>query len=490
LVCLTVALGAVSFPSPAGAATLTEFSIPTVGGSPGDIARGPDGAQWFTETAGGGTAPFRAVISRITTAGRITPFSLAEAFGLFGISSGPDRALWFTEFDRVGRISTAGAVTTFPLPNFSPPPGVWKIAAGPDGALWFTENGFMGTPGGTALYGKVGRITTAGSIKEFPAPFALEIAPGPDGALWFTGAGQVGDAVVGTIDRITTAGTITQFPLPDSAASPNDIVAGPDGALWFTDRSCPYSPATGTVCAGKIGRITTAGTVTEFPLPANSRPEGIVAGPDGAVWFTDERCTYPQTGELCTGARVGRITTAGMIKEYPLPIPTAGAGAIAGGSDGALWFTETRANKIGRMTTDLMVGKGAVSGGGKVGSYAYVLSCSASADGALAPRLEVDLDGQRFHLTSGTGVQCSDDPAVKTPAAGFDTQTGTGVGTLTSGGPGTVAWKFVDGGVGGGSDSVQLTIRNARGALVFQGSAAPPAKFPGSDQATGINTAR
>jgi hypothetical protein len=38
----------------------------------------------------------------------------------------------------------------------------------------------------------------------------------------------------------------------------------------------------------KIGRITTSGTITEFPLPTpRSAPQGVTSGPDGAIWFTE-----------------------------------------------------------------------------------------------------------------------------------------------------------------------------------------------------------
>ena len=103
---------------------------------------------------------------------------------------------------------------------------------------------------------------------------------------------------------------------------------------------------------------------------------------------------------------------------------------------------------------------------------------------------EVRFGTQRFRLTGTSSVSCTDDPAVTTPAAGFDTQTGSGTGTLTTGGPATIAWKFVDGGAGGANDRAQITIRNAANAVVFQGSAAPPGKFPGSTQTTGYNTAQ
>src|SRR6266436_4294219 len=58
----------------------------------------------------------------------------------FGITTGPDGALWFTEFayNKIGRITTAGVVTEFTIPTSSSYPEV--ITVGSDGALWFTES--------------------------------------------------------------------------------------------------------------------------------------------------------------------------------------------------------------------------------------------------------------------------------------------------------------------------------------------------------------
>src|SRR5262249_35699786 len=80
-----------------------------------------------------------------------------------------------------------------------------------------------------------------------------------------------------------------------ASGSPWDLVAGPDGATWFTERQ-----------SGKIGRITTAGAITEFTIPIpNSSPSGITVGPDGALWFTASG-----SGTTPPFAFIGRITTA------------------------------------------------------------------------------------------------------------------------------------------------------------------------------------
>ena len=305
----------------AGAATITEFPIPTLDSRPSGIAAGPDGALWFTELFGN-------KVGRITTAGTITEFSPPTP-GFFpgAITVGPDGALWFTlrSPNKIGRITTAGAITEFPLPTADYFP--IDITAGPDGALWFTENLVNDN---RYIAKKIGRITTAGTITEFslPADYDVpsDITAGPDGALWFTlpGANKIG--------RITPAGTITEFTIPTPDSSPSDITAGPDGALWFTE-----------YVGNKIGRITPAGTMTEFTIPTpGSQPMGITAGPDGALWFTEY-----------IGNKIGRITTAGTITEFAIPTPDSFPSDITAGPDGALWFTEWAADKIGQIALDL-----------------------------------------------------------------------------------------------------------------------------------------
>src|SRR5438876_9699486 len=78
---------------------------------------------------------------------------------------------------------------------------------------------------------------------------------------------------------------------------PTGIAAGGDGNLWFTERF-----------GNKIGRIAPTGVnpvITEFcqGLTAGS-PRGITVGPDGNIWFAE------------VSGVIGRITSAGVITEF------------------------------------------------------------------------------------------------------------------------------------------------------------------------------
>ena len=302
--CLAI-LGCTAILSSQTPPSFTEFSIPTSGSAPRGIVSGPDGALWFTEYFGN-------KIGRISTSGVITEYPLPSPLSdPAGITSGPDGALWFVESygNRIGRITTTGVITEYPLPTSS---GTMEgIAAGPDGALWFTE-----------FSGKIGRITTSGVITEFPIPVfsaPVGITAGPDGALWFAD-------MDGRVGRITTAGVITLYPVPPVVGNPYGITSGPDGALWVSEYG------------SKIYRVTTAGQITPYLAPSCCENRyGITSGPDGALWFTNGQSNF-----------IGRITTAGIATEYPVPTMDGTPWTITLGTDGALWFTDLQLNKIVR----------------------------------------------------------------------------------------------------------------------------------------------
>ena len=200
-----------------------------------------------------------------------------------GITTGPDGALWFTDYgnDTIGRITTTGAVSEFSSPDIDGPIG---ITSGPDGALWFTNQ----------ANNTIGRITTSGAVTAYSSPAIhdpTDITAGPDGALWFT------NQTSNMIGRITTSGSVTSFYVGAGNAEPHGITAGPDGALWFTD------PGDDT-----IGRITTSGHVSLFHGTGIDRPSGITSGPDGALWFTND----PGVGN----GSIGRVTTSGAVTDF------------------------------------------------------------------------------------------------------------------------------------------------------------------------------
>jgi hypothetical protein len=79
---------------------------------------------------------------------------------------------------------------------------------------------------------------------------------------------------------------VTTFPIPLVAlVQPDGIVQGPDGSLWFTETG-----------ADEIGRMTPAGALTEFPLPAVAEPAGSTGPPPGPTAIAagpDGRCGSP-----------------------------------------------------------------------------------------------------------------------------------------------------------------------------------------------------
>src|SRR5438876_4943936 len=85
--------------------------------------------------AGITTMPAQAV----TQGKRLREFPLPNRTTPFGITAGPDGALWFTErsSNRIGRITTTGVITEYTIPTANS--GPQAITVGPDGALWFTE---------------------------------------------------------------------------------------------------------------------------------------------------------------------------------------------------------------------------------------------------------------------------------------------------------------------------------------------------------------
>src|SRR5258708_31675860 len=68
---------------------------------------------------------------------------------------------------------------------------------------------------------------------------------------------------------LALAPTCIEFNIPTTDSVPTGITAGPDGALWFTEK-----------IKKKIGRLTTARGITEYPIPTPDRhPASLTPAP-------------------------------------------------------------------------------------------------------------------------------------------------------------------------------------------------------------------
>jgi hypothetical protein len=122
---------------------------------------------------------------------------------------------------------------------------------------------------------------------------------------------------------------------------------------------------------------------------------------------------------------------------------------------------------IAPCTGGRMTGGGSVFTTGKTRvTHGFELHC----DVAVQPNnLEVNWDGNSFHLETLTSAVCSDDPAIQPqqPKTAFDTYTGAGTGRLNGVAGATATWVFTDAGEPGKKDRAQIVIKNSLGAVVL-----------------------
>jgi len=312
------------------AALISAFPVPTPGSNPRDIAVGPDGALWFTETSA-------------RKIGRIDPHNPGEVTEVplpianrqpWDITRDADGNLWFTEnyAGWVGRMLVASkSVEEFSVPGKDGGPPA--IVAAPGGSLWVT---------GRALL----RFASAHpeTISELPIPdagpgmAARSITIDRQGTVWFVRGSEYGGSRIGRVQQDEPA-RIVEYPLP---GVPYDVTLGPDGNLWVVGTSLTVH------CSEDIGRVwrVTPGDppqIQELPL-ADSQPIAITSGPDGNLWFTVGR------------DKVARVVPREpfCVTEFTVPPPpgyraNASPRGITTGPDGHLWFTEVNGNQVARL---------------------------------------------------------------------------------------------------------------------------------------------
>ena len=142
-----------------------------------------------------------------------------------------------------------------------------------------------------------------------------------------------------------SAEAVDEFPVPPGSC-PGGITAGPDGALWFSEEG-----------TSRIGRMTASGGFAgEVTIPNSANPvlcsdplfvpplDQITVGSDNRLYFTEPR--DDQIGSIDPfnpGAAPVEYGTANGLT------PGARPEGIALGPDGKIWFTEAGLGKIGRL---------------------------------------------------------------------------------------------------------------------------------------------
>ncbi|WP_460526606.1 virginiamycin B lyase family protein [Flindersiella endophytica] len=202
------------------------------------------------------------------------------------------------------------------------------ITYGPDGNIWVSHRDGN----------RISKVTPQGDVTHFALPHDGEparIVAGPDGALWFT------EYSGNRIGRITVDGKISEYTLATKDARPLGITRQGDRYLWFAESK-----------AGKIGRIDLSPpadskpshpglNITEYTVGTGSVPTEVSAGSDGRIWFT-----------LQGRNKIGRFVD-GKLEEIRIPTQQSGVSGIAPApGPGALWFTESSADRLGKVTVD------------------------------------------------------------------------------------------------------------------------------------------
>ncbi len=233
-----------------------------------------------------------------------------------------------SQADLVLLTSCAFQTESYALPNGSDPAGSYPTIA--------TE------PNGTAY-------TSTGLFLDFQvghwSPFAVKYAPASSSGNLVDLQGFNSFSVYLTatpnnvlyaslpdttsITAVTNVGAVTSVNLSEDAI-PGPIVSDTAGNAWATASLTTSSEVLVYSQALKL--------IKTIPLPP-IHPSAATWGADGALWYVDSQANT-----------VGRISPSGALSRFIIPTPGSGASSITSGPDGAVWISESNAAKIARVT--------------------------------------------------------------------------------------------------------------------------------------------
>jgi hypothetical protein len=386
------------------------------------------------------------------------------------------------------------------------------VAFAPDGDPWVTECSFAGGPlhrfdlqgvapsiNGTELHPETVAPSNAGcGLTNHPDGFMysntglgvtqLDASTGaatgnvlgpPGNALGITPDPQTGDLVyvadncrfTGQCDIVTVdpdTGVFSTFVVLPALQFIDGIYFNADGSQLFLATRSPFFAVT-VVNRDAPGART----------GALDRHIGLPAEPDGIAFHT--------TGFIVTANLDGTLS---KIVPGPDTVSTFASGGGRSdltqvGSDTCFYVTQDFFTRFDDGTTSSNTSlvricpgfvpppgvgeaEGRMTGGGSVFTedgervtHGFQLGCDPVAGG----QMQIVWGRRRFHLEQLVQASCADNPTFDegSPAAGFDTYTGSGIGRL-DGIPGaTILWTFTDAGEPGADDTARVVITDANG---------------------------
>jgi len=178
-----------------------------------------------------------------------------------------------------------------------------------------------------------GAVSDAGTLREHDVRTKNEfesVALGRNGALWATSIlddPSWPPVWHGAIERIGPSGSRVIFRIPHQLGRPEQMLLGPDGAWWF---ALPE--------AHSVGRLSDDRRFTIVAQFASMRPDEIAFDSAGFLYAAERY-----------GDRVAKVLPGGKILVFMVPTRGGELGALAGGANQDMWFTEHSANRIGHI---------------------------------------------------------------------------------------------------------------------------------------------
>lgn len=248
--------------------------------------------------------------------------------------------------------------------DFGAPKGLgpWSAVEDRDGMFWIP------------YYGRGNEVVRldpkTAELTRFTLPFAKmagihSAVPAPDGTVWFTEASL---GRIGHLDPATKE--ITEYqnsPLPDGRRTgAHTVRVDRNGRVWVSggpaisifdpkteqfnhfDLGGTYGNVPGQngdqwftsfVDGGPIGRVTQDGVLSKFAPPTKGKPQRLEVDTDGIVWFSERR-----------GNKIGRLDPkAGTFVEFPLPGPEASPYAIGIDRNHMIWYSSHEQDTLNRL---------------------------------------------------------------------------------------------------------------------------------------------